>query len=137
MSGARRFVDTNVLLYLFSADESKADRAEEILAEGAVVSVQVLNEFASVAVRKLGMPLAEVREALEPIRAVCEVVPLTEQTHDEGLALAQRYGLSIYDAMIVAAALLSGCSTICSEDMQNGMSFEGSLKISNPFAGTA
>jgi predicted nucleic acid-binding protein len=134
MSEARRFVDTNVLLYLLSADESKANRAEQVLAEGAVLSVQVLNEFASVATRKLNMSIAEAREALGTVRAICQIVPLSEQTHDEGLRIAERYGLSIYDAMIVAAALLAGCKTIFSEDMQNGMSFDGSLDIANPFA---
>ena len=64
MSAADRFFDTNVLLYLLSADTAKADRAEAALSGGGVVSVQVLNEFASVTSRKLNMPVAETRESL-------------------------------------------------------------------------
>ena len=55
MSGAEVFLDTNVLLYLLSGDADKADRAEELIADGGVISVQVLNEFASVASRKFGL----------------------------------------------------------------------------------
>ncbi len=133
MSVPERFFDTNVLLYLLSADESKADRAEEELGAGGVISVQVLNEFASVASRKQKMSLAEIREVLAPIRALCKVVPITEETHEKGLTLADKYRLSLYDAMIVASALLSGCDTVLSEDMQDGQIFEGGLKVRNPF----
>lgn len=129
-----RFSDTGVLLYLLSADSRKADRAEAELVEKGVLSVQVLNEFASVATRKLGLSLAEVREVLATVRAVCEVVPITEATHDTGLDVAARYGLSIYDAMIVSAALLSGCTTLLSEDMQDVQVIDGRLAIRNPFA---
>ena len=133
MGGAERFFDTNVLLYLLSADATKADRAESALAAGGIVSVQVLNEFAAVASRKLRMPIPEVREVLEAVRAACDVVPLSEQTHDLGLQMAEKYGLSIYDAMIVAAALLADCRVIVSEDMQHGQVIEGRLTIRNPF----
>ncbi len=133
MSAADRFFDTNVLLYLLSGDEAKADRAEEVLASGGVISVQVLNEFASVAARKLKMPMAEIREVLTTFRAVCKIAPLGEETHDKALGLAERYSLSIYDAMIVASALLAGCKTLLSEDMQDGQIIENNLEIRNPF----
>ena len=133
MSAAERFFDTNVLLYLLSGDDAKADRAERDLSSGGVVSVQVLNEFASVASRKLKMSIAEIRELLATIRAVCTNVPIGEETHDIGLKIAERYGLSVYDAMIVASALLAGCKTVLSEDMQDGQVLEGRLRIRNPF----
>ena len=133
MSAAERFFDTNVILCLFSGDTFKADRAEEELGAGGVISVQVLNEFAAVASRKLRMSVAEIREALEAIRAVCRVVPLSEETHDRGLQIMERYGLSVYDAMIVSSALLAGCATILSEDMQDGMVLDGGSAIRNPF----
>ena len=133
MSAAEKFFDTNVLLYLLSADETKANRAEEELSAGGIVSVQVLNEFASVASRKLSMSIAEIREALAAIRAVCKIVPISEQTHDLGLKVVERYGLSVHDAMIVAAALLAGCKTLLSEDMQNGQTIDGTLEVRNPF----
>ena len=133
MSGAERFFDTNILLYLLSGDEAKADRAEKELSSGGVLSVQVLNEFAAVAVGKLNMPISEIREVLSAIRSVCNVVPLTDETHDLGLAIIERYALSIYDAMIVAAALLAGCKTLLSEDLRHGQTINGNLKIKNPF----
>lgn len=130
---AERFFDTNVLLYLLSADSTKADRVEEALADGGAISVQVLNEFASVALRKLDMKVAEVREALQPITAICDVAPLTVQIHQRGLQLAQRYRFSFYDALIVSAALDAGCTTLYSEDMQDGQLIDRTLRICNPF----
>lgn len=133
MSVARRFFDTNVLLYLLSADAAKADRVEEALVAGGTISVQVLNEFTSVALRKLGMKVSQVREALEPITEICEVMPLTTQIHQRGLQVAERYRLSFYDALIVAAALESGSTTLYSEDLQDGQVIDRVLAVKNPF----
>jgi predicted nucleic acid-binding protein len=127
------FFDTNILLHLLSGEPRKADRAEALLAAGGVIGVQVLNEFVSVATRKLAMRLPEVREVLSTVRALCTVVPLSVETHDLGLDLAERYGFSIYDSLIVAAALLAKCRILYSEDMQDGQRIEG-LTIRNPFA---
>jgi predicted nucleic acid-binding protein len=135
MSAPDRFFDTNVLLYLLSSDTGRADKAEELVSEGGRISVQVLNEFASIATRKLGMSHTEVREVLASIRAPCTVEALTVEIHDLGLQLAERYLLSIYDATIVASALSSGCRTLLSEDMQAGQIIEGKLRIDNPFTG--
>lgn len=130
----RPFFDTNVLLYLLSGDTAKADRAEEVLSGGGVVSVQVLNEFAAVCIRKLGMSWADVAEALETIRALCSVEPLTVETHDRGRELAIRYGFPVYHAMIVAAALIAGADTLYSEDLQAGLRVDGSMVVRNPFS---
>lgn len=131
MSG--NFFDTNVLAYLASADTAKADRAEMVLAEGGIVSVQVLNELTNVARRKMRMSWPETRAFLSPLRRLLDVRPLTVETHQSGLALAERYTLSFYDALIVAAALEAGCDTMWSEDMQHGMEFDGRLRVVNPF----
>ena len=133
MSAAKAFFDTNVLLYLLSADAAKADRAEELLAGGGTLSVQVLNEFAALASRKLRMPWPDINEVLAQVRAVCEVQALTVQTHEQALTLAERYGLSLYDALIVSAALLAGCKTLWSEDMQDGQVMNRKLTVRNPF----
>jgi predicted nucleic acid-binding protein len=134
MSVVEQFFDSNVLLYLLSGDDAKADKAEDLISQGGHISVQVLNEFASIAIRKLKMTHAEVREALAPIRAVCEVHPLTEETHDLGLQLSERHQLSFYDAVIAASALVAGCKTLLSEDMQDGQIIDRKLRIRNPFA---
>jgi predicted nucleic acid-binding protein len=133
MNAAERFFDTNVLLYLLSDNHVMADRAETELKEGGTVSVQVLNEFASVAARKLRMSMLEVREVLDAIRSLCAVIPLDEQTHDLGISLVERYQFSVYDSMIVAAALIGGCKVIFSQDMQDGQLIDRRLRIRNPF----
>lgn len=135
MSEADSFFDTNVLLYLLSKDATKADRSEALLASGGVVSVQVLNEFASVASRKLAMTIAEIREILSTIRAACAVMPLDIETHDLGLDIAERHRFSIYDALIVAAAVRAGCAILYTEDLQQGQIIE-KLQIQNPFVGS-
>lgn len=134
MRGTEPFFDTNILLYLLSGDTDKADRAEALLAEGGTISVQVLNEFAAVAARKLGFSWVEIRDALEPIRMICNIEPLTLETHDRAVRIAERYRFSIYDALIIAAALRKGCRTLYSEDLQDGQSIDGKLTIRNPFA---
>jgi predicted nucleic acid-binding protein len=135
MSATEAFFDTNVLLYLLSGDASKADVAEALIAQGGVISVQVLNEFAAVASRKLGMSWAEIREVLETVRAVCRVEPISLEIHDRGLALSERYGFSIYDSMILSSALLAGCDVLFTEDLQDGQSVDGKLTVRNPFVG--
>ena len=127
------FADTNVVLYLLD-DGPKADRAEVILGQGPRISVQVLNESLVTCRRKAGLGWEEAAAFLEGVRALCPVEDLTVQTHDVGRALAERYGFSIYDAMIVASALVAGCTTLWSEDMQDGLLVEGQLRIVNPFA---
>jgi predicted nucleic acid-binding protein len=129
------FADTNVVLYLLD-DGPKAARAEVILGQGPRISVQVLNETLVNSRRKAGLSWEEAGAFLEGVRALCPVEDLTLQTHDVGRALSERYGFSIYDAMIVASALLAGCTTLWSEDMQDGLVVERQLRIVNPFART-
>lgn len=133
MSGAETFFDTNIVLYLFSSDPAKADRAEELLAAGGVVNVQVLNELTSVARRKLDMTWPEINEILAYVRTGCRVEPLTLGTHMRGVEIAERYSVSVYDAMILASALDAGCSTLCTEDLHNGQVIDGRLTIRDPF----
>jgi predicted nucleic acid-binding protein len=133
MSAADCFFDTNVLLYLLSKDAAKADLAEALLATGGIVSVQVLNEFASVATRKLAMTIPEIREILSTIRAVCVVRSLDIETHELGLEMAERYGFSIYDGLIVAAAVRAGSAILYTEDLQQGQVID-QVTIQNPFA---
>ncbi len=129
---ADAFFDTNVLLYLLSDEPKKANRAEALVAAGGIVSVQVLNEFASVGGRKLGLTVAEIREILATVRAVCTVLPLDLDTHDRALDLAEQYRFSIYGALIVAAASSAACSVLFTEDLQHGQTI-GGLLIQDPF----
>jgi predicted nucleic acid-binding protein len=130
------FFDSNILLYLASGNRAKAERSEEIVAAGGVISVQVLNEITNVARRKMQLSWVEIREFLSTIRSLLPAHPLTIEIHESGLALAERYCLSTYDAMIVASAIDAGCDTLWSEDMQHGMAIGRRLQIRNPFRGT-
>jgi predicted nucleic acid-binding protein len=119
------FLDTNVLISLLGSDAGKADRAEALLREGGTINVQVLNELANVTRRELSFSWEEVLDFLTPLRGLLDVVPLDKAAQEEGLRIAERYGLSAYDGMITGAALLSGCEILWSEDMHGG--------IANPF----
>ena len=126
------FFDTNVLLYAVRSADPRAELARLLLADGGIISVQALNEFANVARRKLGQPWAEIKEKLGAVRALCEVKPLTVATRERALVLAERYGYQIYDALQLASAIESGCSILYTEDMHHGQRIEG-LTIRNPF----
>lgn len=131
------FFDTNVVLYAASADHTKADRAEALLGTGGTISVQVLTEVANVARRKMRLSWAETRTLLGTLQAMLTVHPVTIDVHTGGLALAERYGLSVYDAMIAAAAMEAECDTLWSEGMQDGLVLSDRLRIVNPFRGRA
>lgn len=134
MSGP--FLDSNVILYLLD-DGPKSDIAERILSEGGTISVQVLNEVLVNCIRKAGMDWDEAGIVLDGVRALCSVQPLTAEIHDIARALGARYRLQIYDAMIVAAALVAGCDVLLSEDMQDGLVVENLLTVRNPFGKSA
>ncbi len=127
------FIDSNVILYLLSADAQKADQAEALLHRQPAISVQVLNEVTSVCHRKLHMPWPEIQALLDALKATCTVVPLTVETHARAVQIAQQCQLSFYDAHIVAAALASGAHTLMSEDMHHGFTLDG-LRVQNPFS---
>jgi predicted nucleic acid-binding protein len=130
----RAFFDTNVLVYIVGQKDERTAKAEALVANGGVVSVQVLNELASVSHRKLGMSWEEIGGALAAIRDLCpSPIPLTLDTHGAGLRIAAKYGFHFYDALIAAAALEAQCTTLYSEDFQDGQLLEGRLTVRNPF----
>jgi predicted nucleic acid-binding protein len=133
----RSFFDTKLLVYVDAADEParqalairliKAHRA----AGTAVLSTQVLQEFVNVALRKLKLPVALIRERLS-LYARFDLVPTTPELIEGALALHALRGTSLYDALILQAAIVSGCSVLYSEDLQDGVLI-GGVKIVNPF----
>lgn len=132
MTAGPAFFDTNIALYLLSADARKADRSEALLAQGGLVSVQVLNEFVAVARRKHQAPWETVRATLDALCAVCQVVPLTLPVQQRAVRIAERSGFTIDDATILASALDAGCSTLYTEDLQHGQRIDG-LLVCNPY----
>ena len=131
---ARAFLDTNVFVYAIVQDDPRSHEAENLIAEGGTVSVQVLSEFAAVARRKTKMPWDELRFAIENIESLCpNPRPITIDTHKEALIIAEKYGYKIYDALILASALEARCTILYSEDMQDGQVIDKTLTIRNPF----
>ncbi len=128
------FVDTNVVIYSFSQDEHKQHQALEILAKHPVMSVQVLSETANIMRRKLGFELTAIRTVINRISQECSVLhPINLTTLNDAFDIAERYGFSHYDSLIIAAALQTGCTTLYSEDMQHGQIIEERMIILNPF----
>ena len=127
------FFDTHVLIYAIAAGDSRIGVARKLLAEGGVLSVQVLNEFVTVARRKYQMSWKEIRKALEDFRNLCpQIVPIVVKTHEIALRIAEQHGYRFYDSLIIAAASEAGCHTLYSEDMHDGQTIDG-LTIRNPF----
>jgi predicted nucleic acid-binding protein len=131
MSG--NFFDSNVLLYLASGAQDRIERVQSLVDSGGTISVQVLNEMASVSRRKFRMSWQQMSVFIDRTRGLLDVIPVTLDIHQSGLRLAERYGLPIYDSFIVAAALAADCDTLWSEDMQDGMLVDEKLQIVNPF----
>ncbi|RJF90652.1 PIN domain-containing protein [Sphingomonas cavernae] len=130
---AKIFLDSNVVIYAFT-DDPRSSVAETLLSAGADLSVQVLNEFTNIARRKLNFDWSQIDEASKAIRVLARAThPVDLKMHESALALAQRYGFSFYDALIVAAALRARCDILHSENMQDGLMVEGILRIVNPF----
>lgn len=136
---ARAFLDTNVLVYCYDRREPrKQTRALEIM-QGAwrpidvVLSTQVLQEFYVVVTRKLANPIsAEHAEEAVAELAALPVVPCDAALVRTSIALARRYQLSLWDALILEAARTGSCECVLTEDLQDGLQVEG-VRVENPF----
>jgi predicted nucleic acid-binding protein len=130
----RAFLDTNILIYAAAQQDLRTPAARDLLRQRCTISVQVLNEFTAVAHRKLGRGWREIGIALNAIRALCQPpVPITLDTHQHALLIAERTGYRFYDSLILASALRARCDTVFSEDMADGQRIENALTIVNPF----
>ena len=132
------FVDTNVLVYADATTEVvKRDKAKELIREvmrerSGHLSLQVLQEYFAVAIRKLGMDAIAARDGVN-LYARMDVVLLDPNDLLGAIDLHRLYGFSIWDALIVRAALISGCRKLYTEDLQAGLRIE-QLEVLNPFA---
>ena len=126
------FVDTNIAVYALLPGPW-SDRALVVLS-GSTISVQVLNEFANVAIRKFGLDQIHLSEKISEIRfEVDRIEPVTEATHDLARRIVFRYKLGFYDSVLLASALLADCDTFYSEDLHAGLVIENQMTIRNPF----
>lgn len=131
---AKAFFDTNILIYAIAENNARTAQAEELLSAGGVLSVQILNEFASVARRKLRLPWKDLMKAPDAFRVLCpSPLPLTIELQELALKLSEELGYGIYDALVIAAALEADCTTLYSEDLGDGQVIHRQLTIRNPF----
>jgi predicted nucleic acid-binding protein len=136
---ARFFLDTNIFVYMFDANSQKRKKALQLIrratdtGEG-IISYQVAQEFFNVARRRFTQPMsvAESEQYLITVFRPLLAVQSSAGLYLEGLRIADRYRLSWYDSLIVAAALESNCDTLYSEDLNHGQEIDG-LRIENPF----
>lgn len=130
----RAFVDTNILVYAATFDR-RTEVADHLLAASPGIAVQSFNEFANVARKRLRWDWARIEAALAVFHIICPAPQaLTVEVHRHGITLIRRYQFSVYDAMIVAAAMAADCDTLWSEDMHDGLVVENRLTVRNPFS---
>ncbi len=127
------FFDSNMLIYAFTQADEKTQQARLLISQGGAVSVHVLNETANVLRRKFKTPWQHIGQIIDSILKDCpDPLTLSLEIHRSALRICERYGYSVYDGLVIAAALEARCSTLYSEDMQHGQAIEG-LRIVNPF----
>lgn len=127
------FADTNVVVYAFANDSAKIAVAEDILLKQPTISVQVVSEFLNVCRTKLGMNVPTRHRLARELMAGCNVVALEPRVIEKAMQIEAQTQISYWDALILAAALLSGCDTLYTEDLQHGQKFDGQLTVVNPF----
>jgi predicted nucleic acid-binding protein len=137
MSG-RSFLDTNVLVYTDDEDApDKQRRALDLVADcrrrrNGVVSTQILQEYFVTATRKMGIAADVARRKIEVFGRLHLVTVGIEEILG-AIDLHRLHGIAFWDALVVRAALASGCVRLYSEDFQAGRRFNG-LEVINPFA---
>ena len=132
----KAFLDTNIIIYLYSEDdELKRNAACNILDNhDCVTSIQVMNESSNVWFSKSKWSEEKIKDHLDNIEVVCEdVLPVHRETINSAIYLKGRYNFSYFDSVMLASALESECKIIFTEDMSDGQVINGTLKIVNPF----
>ena len=132
----RVFLDTNIIIYLYSEDEDKKrDVSRKYLNNAcSVTSVQAMNEASNVWIKKHNLDKTEIIKYLNEIEFICDEIMLVRRnTIDQALDIKTRFGYSFYDSLMLASAIEANCNIILTEDMKNRQIINGTLKIINPF----
>jgi len=131
------FIDTNILIYAYSVDEPEkqaiVSRIRSDHRESAIISIQVLSEISNTLFKKFKKTALDVENVVLELTRSFRVVDFTIDTQLMAIRLKDQYCLQFYDALILATALENDCSTVISEDMQNGLVIQNQLTIRNPF----
>ncbi len=136
MNDKRIFIDSNVILYLFTNDLHRKSLVTSLLTPGHTISTQVVNENVNVCIRKLGLSKQQAFEHGRNLMSIFRVANILPSTINAAFGLSSKYCFSYWDSLIVASAIESGCTILLSEDMQHGLVVEATLTIENPFART-
>lgn len=130
------FLDSNIILYCYSNDETdKQAIARNIFEQysNPCISKQVINEVSNILFRKFKLDCESIENAILQISNLVEILDFNLTTQIKAIRLKKSYNLQYFDALIVATALENNCNTLYSEDIQNGLLVEGKLTIINPF----
>ena len=129
------FLDTNIFVYTQSLSETVKREIALKAVESYVccTSTQVFNEVSNVLIKKLTMPLSEVKQIITAINDHCEVSIITYETVQKALDVKEKYAYSYYDSLILAAAIISDCDFVLSEDLHDGQIIDGKIEIVNIF----
>lgn len=136
-TSARIFVDTNILIYLYSYDESYKRGAVEGLLNFSnyhvVMSTQVINEFISVMRKKRLTVFSTLIKTIEECYSYFNIARVRLRTIKAAVNIAEKYKYSYFDSLMIASAIEKKCTVLYSEDMHDGQVIEGRLRIQNPF----
>ena len=129
------FIDTNILIYLYSEDETEKQQIIENLTNQflPVISIQVLNEISNVMRKKMKLDYQAISGVIDELSTYCIIKVLTLETTKSAIKIAEKYKYSYYDSLIIASALENQCNTLYSEDMQHEQYIENQVRIINPF----
>ena len=129
------FFDTNIIIYLYSADEPEKRRRSQALldARDGIISMQVLNEFSNTLRKKFKFEYDAIDSAIKELSSNFIVVTQNLRTIFSAFNVGKRYGYSYYDSLIISTARENDCAILYSEDLQHGQVIEDTLTIINPF----
>lgn len=127
-------LDTNVLLYLYDAnDHTKRRVSEGIVTSNPIISTQVISEFINVTKRALKLPKQEILYKCNLVFDRCQIISVDQEILDHSYYILKKYDFQIFDSIIISSTLAAGCNTLYSEDLQHNQLIEGKLTIINPF----
>ncbi len=129
----RFFADSNVIIYSLGKDRIKKGIAVDLINQYPTISTQVINEVAHIAIKKLKLSKKEAFEIGRTLISNCETLSVNEIIVLRGFEISERYQFSIWDSMIVAAAIEGHCDILYTEDLQDGQMIENKLTVKNPF----
>ena len=129
------FLDTNILISLYSTEEKKQKRVLELLQndDTSVISTQVLSEFCNILKKKFNFNTKQLNILLQDFEKNFLLHTTDIEQIKTALTISDRYKYSFYDALVIAGAIHSGCTLLFSEDLQHGQTIFNKVKITNPF----